>query len=68
MLVGILNDVIYDVEAALALYKSCRGTLSEGDAIDHIARHAVNKFEFDVFLILSHHLACAVVIYVVRAE
>ena len=68
MLVGILHDSIYDVEAALAFDESGRCALYEGDAIDHIARHAVNKFELDVLLILSHNLACAVVIDIVCAE
>ena len=68
MLICILNDIIYDVETALALDESCRCALSEGNAVDHIARHAINQLKFDVLLILAHHLTRAVVIHVVGAE
>ena len=68
MLVGILLYGIYDVEAALALYEKCGATLSEGNAVHHVARLAVNKFQLDVLLHPSHHLARSVVIDIVSAE
>ena len=64
----ILLDGICYVETALALDVSGRRTLSKGNSIDHIARLGVYQFQLDVLLFSAHHLAGAVIIYVLRAE
>ena len=64
----ILLDGICYVETALALDVSGRRTLSKGNSIDHIARLGVYQFQLDVFLLASHHLACAIVVHSMGAE
>ena len=40
--------------------------LSESDAVHHVIRFVVHQFQFDVFLIASHHLACSIVVNIQR--
>ena len=63
----VLNGV-YDVEAAFRLYISCRRALPEGYAVDDGARLRVYKFQFNVLLLASYHLACAIVVNGFGAE
>lgn len=64
----ILLDGIGNVETALALNVSSRGTLAKGDAINNTARLRVDKFQLDVLLFASYYLAGAIVVYTIGAE
>ena len=59
---------VTNVEGALCLDIAHVRTLSECDTVHYIVRLVVNQFQFDMFLVASHHFACTVVIYMMRTE
>ena len=59
---------IGNVKAAFRLDIACRGTLPKGNAVYHIARFRVDKFELDVFLLAPHHLTGAIIVNIVGAK
>ena len=65
---GILFNGIADVEGTFGLDEAYVGTLPESDAVHYIVRFIIHQFQFDVLLITSHHLACSVVVDMVRTE
>ena len=42
--------------------------MSEGDAVEHVARLRVDEFQLDMLLLTAYHLRCAVVVDITGAE
>ena len=61
-------DGVADVERAFRLDITYVRTLPESNAVHYIVRFIIHQFQFDVLLITSHHLACSVVVDMVRTE
>ena len=62
MLEDIVLYGIGNIEATFRLDVTSRGTLTERNTIDHVARLRVNQLKFDMLLLPSHHFAGAVVV------
>ena len=68
----VLEDVVLngigDVEGALTLDIACRSTLAKGDAINHIATLAIDKFQFDMLLLATNYLTSTIVVNTAGTE
>ena len=67
-LVAVLFDVIDNIECAFRLDIASLRTLTESDAVHHIATLGIHKFQLDVLLISPNNLAGAIIINLTGAE
>ena len=59
---------VTDVERTFRFDIAHVRTLSERNTVHYIIRFIIDQFEFDMFLIASHHFTCSVIINMMSAE
>ena len=65
---GILFDGVADVERTFGLDITHVRALPECDTVHHIVRFIVNQFQFDMFLVASHHFTRPIIIDMMCTE
>ena len=68
LLENIVLNGVCNVETAAAFDVSGSRALPEGNSVHYGTRFRIYQFQFDMLLLSAHHLAGAVIIYVLRAE
>ncbi len=68
LLENIVLNGVCNVETAAAFDVSGSRALPEGNSVHYGTRLRIYQFQFDMLLLSAHHLAGAVIIYVLRAE
>ena len=62
------DDLLLQVERTFRFDIAHVRTLSERNTVHYIIRFIIDQFEFDMFLIASHHFTCSVIINMMSAE
>ena len=68
VLVGVLLEGVTDVERLLGLDILSLLALTESNAVEHFVREVIDKFELDMLLTATHHLARTIIAHIAGAE